>query len=233
MNILRTLSMKREERALERANEVLQRRAALGHTFAEPELANMAKVATDLGAMMYPGGWVQLMNWANLGNYPAPAKNTYTSIADITATSEVNAPCLPALSLKVGAQLHIVTWGTSGSAAGTATTTIGHYLNGAASGTQMSISASQTPATSTVNNWRLESYAVVSAIGSSGTILTSGILLGLNATATTNVLVPTTQPSAAAINTENNNGITTAASWSLSAAGNTYTVNGHMVFLFN
>jgi uncharacterized protein with PQ loop repeat len=69
--------------------------------------------------------------------------------------------------------------------------------------------------------------------GASGTIQTLGNVIGINATTTTMVLLPATVPAAAAINTTNNNSITIAATWSVSAAGNTYSVYGFTVEQLN
>jgi hypothetical protein len=183
------------------------------------------------GLRMYAGGWPTLLNW----EYPDQggaivAKNTYTTIADIC---NAQSPFIPANTLKTGTILRITAWGTVGSAAGTATTTMGLYLNGAASGTQIAITASQTPATSTVNCWYLEAQATILTIGSSGTMSTIGNVTGIGTTATTPVIMPATLPAAAAVNTTQANSITVAASWSVSAAGNTYSVYGFTVEQLN
>jgi hypothetical protein len=120
-----------------------------------------------------------------------------------------------------------------GSAAGTATTTMGLYLNGAASGTQMCISANATPPTSTVNIWRAEFMSTVLTIGATGTIQTAGEAVGIGATVTTPVLIPATLPAAATINTAQANSITLAVGWSVSAAGNTFSVYGFTVEMLN
>ena len=201
------------------------------YKFHDPKLAELAEIAEEARATAYAGGWVQLLNWANPNQSAAvTAKSTYTTIADI-CNPQTN--FIPANSLQTGSQLHFHAWGSYGSAAGTATTTMGLYLNGAASGTQLVISASATPPTSTVNLWVLDVYATVLTVGSAGTIQPGGYILGLGATTTTPILLPATLPAATTINTTQANSVTIAASWNTSAAGNTYSVYGYDVELFN
>lgn len=190
--------------------------------FHDPELARMAEIAAELDAESYSGGWVQLLNWTDPEQGAAvSAKNTFTTIQDICNPQR---PFIPANSLSVGTILRINALGTVGSAAGTATTTMALYLNGAAAGTQIAVTASETPATSTVNIWQLNAYAVILTIGSAGTMQTMGQVTGLNATQATNIMFPATLPAAAAVNTTQANSMTVAASWGTSAAGNTYSV---------
>lgn len=199
--------------------------------FHDSELEKMARIADELKMGMLEGGWPQLLNC----DYPEQgsaivAKNTYTAMADICNAQK---PFIQANTLKPGTILRVTAWGSIGSAAGTATTTMALYLNGAASGTQLAVTAAQTPPTSTVNAWHLEANLTVLTQGASGTIQTLGNVIGINATTTTMVLLPATVPAAAAINTTNNNSITIAATWSVSAAGNTYSVYGFTVEQLN
>jgi hypothetical protein len=170
------------------------------------------------------------MNWTDpeQGTTPA-AKNSFTAA---TLISPTNRPVFPANSLSVGTQIYIHTWGSYGSAAGTATTTLGYYLNGSA-GTQVIVSASATPPSSTVNVFHLEAWFTVLTIGSSGTIQGSGYIIGLGTTTTTPILLPATLPAAAAINTTTANSLDLVATWSSGVSGNTYTVYGHDVFQMN
>lgn len=183
---------------------------------------------------MFDGGWPKLMNWKE--QYAAPVTNSsFSTIINIGATQTPN---LPANSLVIGTALEIIAWGTIGSAAGTATTTLGLMLNGGANGaagggTALAVTASETPATSTVLNWHLNARAVIVTEGSSGTIQTSGFVVGIGATQATVILMPTTQAAAAAINTTTANYINLTATWSTSASGNTYTVNGFYVKQLN
>ena len=158
------------------------------------------------------------------------AKNTYTTIADIVNAQRA---FIPAGSLNVGTLLRTKVWGTLGSAAGTATATLAAYLNGAASGVALATSAAATPATSTVNVWMAEFLSTVLTIGSAGTIQTVGQAVGLGATATTPIIIPATLPAASALNTTQANSITVAVGWSVSAAGNTFSVFGFSVEQLN
>jgi len=199
--------------------------------FHDPSIERMAEIAHDLNATMYSGGWVNLLNFDSPEQDTAVTpKNTFTTMADICNPQR---PFIPANSVKTGTIFRIMAWGTVGSAAGTATTTMGLYLNGAAAGTQLAVTAAQTPATSTVNCWNMDTQARVVSIGAAGTIVTIGDVMGINATATTGVLMPATLPAAAAFNTTQANSITIAASWSVSAAGNTYSVHGFTVEQLN
>lgn len=196
-----------------------------------PDIARMAEIAADLEAKAFQGGWVQLANFDNPEQGSAiVAKASFTTIQDICNPQK---SFIPANSLHVGSQLRMHAWGTVGSAAGTATSTMGLYLNGAAGGTVLAVSAAQTPPTSTVNCWHLDAYATVLTIGTGGTIQVSGVIIGIAATQSTPVMMPATLPAAAAINTTQANGVTVAASWNTSAAGNTYSVYGWNVFVNN
>lgn len=198
-----------------------------------PKFAEAAEASRELGLKSYAGGWPTMANWRNAPYYPFTHSSNWTTISDITPSQEVNNPALLAGTLAIGSMIRVRAAGTVGSAAGTSATTMGLYLNGAASGTQIAISASETPATSTVNNWQAEFCINVVTIGSSGTLTCSGWVVGLNATQITYILVPTTQPANPAINTTVNNSITLAASWGTGASGNTFTTNFFVVEQFN
>lgn len=199
------------------------------YQFHDEELGVTADRARLLDAKLYPGGWPQLMNYADQGAAFTHASN-WTTISDICQVQQAS---IPANFLHVGSVLYIHSWGIVGSAAGTSASTVGLYLNGAAAGVQMSISASATPATATVQCWNSDMWATVQTIGSSGTISTAGTIIGISATPATLLLVPATIPAAATINTTVANSITIAASWVTGAAGNLYTTYGHQVFLLN
>ena len=190
-------------------------------TFNDSAIADIAKLAQKLDAQMYPGGWVQLVNYAvgdtQLSAAPT-AVNTFT-----VATNLITTPpnFIPANSLNVGSVLRIRAAGTIGSAAGTATTTFGFGFGGA-SGVSMVVSASQTPPTSTVQTWIAEVYTNILTVGSSGTGYSIGYVMGIGATPATNILLPATTVATSVINTSAANYIAPYATWSASAAGNTY-----------
>ena len=190
-------------------------------TFNDPAIADIAKLAQKLDAQMYPGGWVQLVNYAvgdtQLSAAPT-AVNTFTSATNLITTPP---NFIPANSLNVGSVLRIRAAGTIGSAAGTATTTFGFGFGGA-SGVSMVVSASQTPPTSTVQTWIAEVYTNILTVGSSGTGYSIGYVMGIGATPATNILLPATTVATSVINTSAANYIAPYATWSASAAGNTY-----------
>ncbi len=199
------------------------------YRFHDKGLGATAELARLLDAKLYPGGWPQLMNYADQGA-AFTHSSSWTTISDICGAQQAS---IPANSLHVGSVLYIHSWGIVGSAAGSSASTVGLYLNGAAAGTQLSISASATPATATVQCWNSDMWATVQTIGASGTISTAGTIVGISATPATLLLVPATIPTAAVINTTIANSITIAASWVTGAAGNLYTTYGHQVFLVN
>ena len=205
-----------------------------GYDYNDPELARLARLAESLGAKAYDGGWPKLMNWKEQA-LAITSNASYTTIINIGATQTPN---IPANTLVVGSHLRVRGWGTVGSAAGTATMTLGLMLNGGANGaagagTALAVTASQTPATSTANNWFLDAECIVITVGTGGTIQTLGTVIGLNATASTPVLMPASQVAAATLNTTVANYINLTSTYSVSAAGNTITVNGFSVELLN
>ena len=205
-----------------------------GHRYQDAQLQRLARLAEERDLTMYDAGWPKLMNWKEQALAIA-TNNSFTTIINIGATQTPN---IPANTLVSGSHLRVRAWGTIGSAAGTATFTMGLMLNGGANGaagagTALAVTASQTPATSTVNNWFLDAESIVVTAGSGGTIQTLGVLIGVGATASTPVLMPATQAAAATLNTTVANYVNLTATWSVSAAGNTITVNGFSVELLN
>jgi hypothetical protein len=202
------------------------------HAFRDPELAaafDIAKRYEDRAGekiKAYAGGWPQLVNWQTCGQGTSQA--SFTTLQAIGLTQQPN---IAPNTVNVGTMFHFVGFGIVGSAAGTATTTFGVDING--TGTAIMISASQTPATSTVNEWHFDGKSIGVSVGASGTVQSSGLVIGLGATASTPVLVPATQAAAATFNTQNANFFNLVASWSASAAGNLYQVNGFAVLQYN
>ena len=172
-----------------------------------------------------------MANWQMQG--AAVTKNTYTTMADLIVTQ----PFLAPNAMVVGSMYHVHAFGTIGSAAGTATTIMALYLNGAASGVNIASTASQTPATSTALLWHLDAWITVQTVGTAGTALGCGWVVGIGATQATNVpLGVTATPTTAATfvcNTTTANYISLSQSWSASAAGNTTTVYGFSVEQLN
>jgi len=197
--------------------------------FADPEVERMARIARDLDAKAAAQGYSQMVNWRYPQMVlPPTAFNTFTTAQAIMAAVD---PFVPADSCSTGTTFHIHAWGTYGSAAGSATSTIGLFLNTAS--TVLAVTPSFTPPTSTVNLWHLDAYAVVLTPGASGTMQCAGHVLGLGATVTTPILMPATLPAAVTFNTQQANGFGVLASWSVSAAGNTYTVENLAVRQLN
>jgi hypothetical protein len=190
-------------------------------TFRDPAIAELAELARKYDAQLYPGGWVQLIDWS-VGNTQLSAAPTAVN-SFTAATNLITVPpnFIPANSLNVGTVLRIRAAGTIGSAAGTATTTFGFGFGGAA-GVSMVVSASQTPPTSTVQTWFSEVYTNILTVGSSGTGYTIGYIVGIGATPATNIIMPATTVATSVINTTAANYIAPYATWSASAAGNTY-----------
>lgn len=219
------------------------------HFWNDPELKAAAEIArryeADTGQKVkaYAAGWPQLVNWNTCGADSA-SNNTFTTIINIGPTQQPNIPANstnPAGSSSApsdGTLFKIEAFGIIGSAAGTATTTLGLNANGGAraaagSGTAIAISASQTPATSTVLTWQYYHHLSVISVGGAGTIQGSGHAIGINATASTVVLIPATQAAAATWVSTQANYFNLVATWNTSAAGNLYQVNGFAVLQYN
>jgi hypothetical protein len=204
------------------------------HHWNDPELKAAADIAyryeDDTGQKVkaYAAGWPNLVNWETCG--AAASNTTFTTLQQIGVTQQPNIFPSPGMNAP-GLVWHMVAFGIVGSAAGTATTTFGIDLNGTA--TAVAISASQTPPTSTVQTWQYTSMSTLISVGASGTIQTSGNVTGVNATPATNVIIPATQAAAATFNTTVANYFNLVASWSVSAAGNLYGVNGFAVVQYN
>lgn len=204
--------------------------------FHDPALEEMAKVAHDLDAKAYSGGWVQLLNFDNpeQGAYPF-AKNTYTTAADIVPPQRA---FIPANSLHAGSVLHAHVWGTVSSVAGTATFTPSFYWNGAASGTVLCAGAAQTPAITTVSTWHCDFWATVTAVGgtpagATATLWASAVLIGIGATPATPVLMPAAALASFTVATNAAAWLTMAGTWSTSNAGNTTSVYAFTVEALN
>ena len=191
-------------------------------TFRDPAIAELAELARKIDAQMYPGGWVQLVNYAvgdtQLSAAPI-ALNNFTAATNLIFPTPPN--FIPANSLNVGSVLRIRAAGTIGSVGGTATTTFGFGFGGA-SGVSMVVSASQTPPTATVQTWIAEVYTNILTVGASGTGYSIGYVMGIGATPATNILLPATTVATTVINTTAANYIAPYATWSTSAVGNTY-----------
>jgi hypothetical protein len=199
------------------------------HVWHDPELQAAAEIARRGDVKALKPGWPQLMNPETCGQ--APSNNTFTTLQAIGMTQQPNLQPNTLTGGNDGTQFHIKGFGILGSAAGTATTTFGVDLNGTA--TAVMISASMTPATATVQTWQFDSMVSVLTAGSGGTLQASGTLTGTTATPANNVLIPATQPAAPTVNTQTANFFNLVASWSVSAAGNLYQVNGFWVLQYN
>ena len=204
--------------------------------FHDAALADLAAVADNVDARAYAGGWVQLANFDNpeQGVYPF-AKNTFTTAADIVPPQRA---VFSANSFHVGSQIHAHAWGTVSSAAGTATITPSFYWNGAASGTVLCAGAAQTPAITTVSTWHCDFWGTFTAVGgtptgATSTLWCSAVLIGIGATPSTPVLMPSSALASFTVATNAASWLTMAATWSASAAGNTTSVYGFDVFVNN
>lgn len=201
----------------------------LEYEFHDPELGEVAEFAKRHKAHLGPLGYVQMLNWQDTEGLGVQVYNAgWTTIADIYPWQ----PRLPANSVNVGTQFRFTGWGTYGITS-TPTTTMGIYANGAASGTQLAITASQSPTAATVNCWQMQAYGLVTATGSSGTIRVAGDVIGIGATATTPILMPAATILSATLNTQQANSFAIAASWSASSASNTYSTYGWLVEQLN
>jgi hypothetical protein len=199
------------------------------HFWHDPELQAAAEIARRHDVKALKGGWPQLVNVETCGQ--GASNNTFTTLQAIGLTQQPNIAANTMTGGNDGTQFHVKGFGIIGSAAGTATTTFGVDLNGTT--TAVMISASQTPATATVQTWQFDAMISVLTAGAAGTLQTSGTLTGTGATPASNILVPATQPTAPAVNTQQANYLNLVASWSASAAGNLYQVNGFWVLQYN
>ena len=195
----------------------------ISYAWHNPELERAALIAQGLDASAFVGGWVQNLN-TQIGDAPPAtpaAVNTFTTFQSIMPATWLPENFIPANTLKPSSVLRLRAQGTIGSAAGTATTIMSFYLNNSV---QIAASASQTPGTSTANVWLFEMDIHMVTTGATGTGYGLGILLGINATAVTDIIVPAATPATFSINTTVANYIGIGASWNTSAAGNTYSV---------
>jgi hypothetical protein len=200
--------------------------AEFRHDFRNKELADIAYIARELGAKMYPGGWCQLLNWGGPPDQPtaaATAFNNFSSLSVVTPTGNVNPTnFIAANTLKPGTVL-VNRYSGVYSTTGTPNITLALGFGGA------SVVLATTAATTTgsgVSNLSIifEAWTTVTSQGSSGGSITAGYALGLPATATTPTLAPAVTTASVAINTTAASFTAPLVNWSAASASNTVTI---------
>jgi hypothetical protein len=183
--------------------------ARMGDKRHDPTLEHMTEIAREFDVKAYSGGWVNLQNWADLNVAPSVVSAFTTTTALLNPAPR---PFVPANSVNIGTRFRLRCWGSLTNT-GAYSFTIGMAWNGTG-GTPIIASAAQTPATGPLPFW-FEAEATVLQIGAASTasIIAQGMAWGVNATATTTVLVPATAPTALSST------FATTAAWNLTANG--------------
>lgn len=169
-----------------------------------------------------------IQTWETLANSLTTSQTTTgaalassTSLTDISPGGNTagQAFTIPAGFMYVGQQWRFSANGIY-STTGTPTLLLGLYYGGVG-GTALCATAATTTGSGVANGvWRLSADARVSAVGTSGTILTIGAVSGVG---TSPVLMPATSSTggAATINTSTSNLLTVGGQWGTSSASNT------------
>jgi hypothetical protein len=114
------------------------------------------------------------------------------------------------------------------STTGTPTLALSVYYGGAAAGTALCATAATATASGvSAGTWLLDALGVVTALTPNSTtgltIEMAGSVIGIAATASTPVLMPTSAAAVASLNPTTANTITVAAAWGTSSSSNTIT----------
>jgi hypothetical protein len=169
-----------------------------------------------------------LMNPGQTSNTAGTPYASSTSITDVSGGANVagEAFTIPANFMQTG---QVWRWTAAGiySTTGTPNLTLGVYLGGVAGTALAAAIAVTTPSSVTNVAWFLQAISRVTATGTSGTVLTQGFLLGVEATSaiTTSAGVTMLADSGGSStqNTSVANIVTVGATWSASSSSNTLT----------
>ena len=169
-----------------------------------------------------------LMNPGQQSNTAGAAYASSTTITDVSggANTAGQAFTIPSDFMQIG---QVWRWTADGiySNTGTPNLTLGVYLGGVAGTALAATIATTTPSGVTNVAWFLQAISRVTAVGTSGTILTQGFVMGVEATsAITTTAGVTMLPNGAGSSTQNTsiaNIVTIGATWSASSASNTLT----------
>lgn len=171
-------------------------------------------------------------SWVELANSPAPVADgtalaSSATIGIISPNSTTNPPFVIAANrLFPGAALRVTAAGRY-STTGTPTLTFGLYLGGTG-GVALAASAAITTGSGVTNlTWRAQFELLVRAIGTSGTVMTTGVISGVTAAAV--AMVPASAPAVATIDTTASKTLDLTATWSASSASNTITCHSFLV----
>lgn len=140
-----------------------------------------------------------------------------TALTDVSPTPNIT---LPANFLEIGMTIWWTAWGRF-STTSTPTLLLGLYYGGVAGTAICATAAVTTPSAVTNQTWRFEGEARVRSIGSSGTIIGTGVVENISTVATN--MAPATAPATATIDTTAAKALTIGAQWGTNSASNTLT----------
>lgn len=172
-----------------------------------------------------------------VGPFPTAAG---ASFASFTTKQDVSPQPLPVINgqrLRLGSKLWIQSYGEF-STTGTPNLTLGYYIGTVAGSITTDIALSSVITTGSgaaAWPWAMEWFGIVTAIGTSGTVVGGGELkLGTSLTAWTSTPMPITQALRTVTwDTTIARAIGVSATYSASSASNTVKVNGHAVTVLN
>jgi hypothetical protein len=153
----------------------------------------------------------------------SPLSNS-SVLTDISPGANTSGLVMPYTAYQVGTVFRLKAWGIYGTT-GTPTLLIGFYYGGVA-GSALCATAATTTGSGVSNlMWHAEATCKVTALGSSGSIISFGLCTGIGATASTQVLMPTSSATgnSVTVNTTTNNLWSVGAQWGTSNASNTIT----------
>lgn len=178
-------------------------------------------------------------SWVELSNAPAPTADgtalaSSTSLTVISPSSATNpALTIAANRLFPGAAFKVIASGRV-STTGTPNLTLGLYSGGAA-GTKLADTGTIVTTSGVTNvTWRFEAEVVCRAVGSSGTLFTTGFVTGISGTVGVNTVpLPASAPAAVAVDTTTAKTLDLCALWGTSSASNTITCHTWLVLGLN
>ena len=171
-------------------------------------------------------GWVNPLNWP-FATADGTAYNTSVTLTDVSPAPQL---VIPANYLYPGAALRVMAHGRF-SNTGTPTLILGVYWGGVA-GTKLAATGATTTTTGATNwPWRLEATIICRAVGSSGSLITTGrvnIASSLTSFAT-DIPIDAAATAAVTVDTTSAKALTIGAQWGTSSASNTLTVHQFIV----
>jgi len=170
--------------------------------------------------------------WVSNVNSPAATADgaAYASSNSLTDVTPAPQYTVNANTLYPGQIWRVRAWGRHSSASAP-TLTMGVYWNGVA-GTAIATTGALTDFNPTNQTWELDFTFVCRTVGTSGTVMGTGHVMGITSATAVN-MIPATAPATATINTTTSNILTVGALWSANSASNTLTLHVVSIELLN